>query len=208
MIRWVKKLARGSKIGHTGTLDPLASGLMILLFGKATKHQASFMGMDKRYRCRVKLGVKTNSGDITGAVISTQEPPPIDQSRLDEALARFTGAISQEPPMYSAVKVGGVPLYKLARKGKTVERTARTVTIHELRGAAQAGELDLSVHCSSGTYVRTLAEGIAEALGTVGTVSSLVRESIGPHSVEQALAGERLKDLDESGLQSRLVGVA
>jgi tRNA pseudouridine55 synthase len=196
MIRWVKRAVYPTKIGHAGTLDPLASGLMILLFGKATRQQSTFMGLDKTYRCRMKLGIKTDTADITGTVTSTSPVPPITRDVIAKVFVDSLGPQSQMPPMYSALKVGGTPLYKLARKGKTVERKSRTITLHTLDLLdLTTDEIEFRVRCSSGTYVRTLVEDFAIKLGTVGTMTFLHREKIGDHLVEDAVPGATLRTM-------------
>lgn len=201
IIRWIKRNVKGVKIGHCGTLDPLASGLLILLFGRATKRQDELMHQQKTYRCRARLGYKTDSGDRTGTVIEERPAPPIDPSRVAEALAGFVGDRLQLPPMYSALKLKGVPLYKLARKGETVERTPRSITIVSMELLDVRGnEFEFRVRCSSGTYVRTLAEEIAEALGTVGTMAELEREAIGSFALTGALPAERAREMSAEEL--------
>lgn len=205
LIRWTKRSLGRIRIGHSGTLDPIASGLVILLIGKATKSQMSFMKLDKRYRFRVRLGIKTDSGDIAGRIIAQSEPPDMSEDAIREAAATLRGAQEQRPPMYSAVKVSGQPLYKLARRGETVERKARPITVHDLAFEGRHGnDVAFAATVSSGTYIRVLAEDIAAALKTVGTVSFLRRETVGPYSLADALPGERLTALDEATLPTIL----
>lgn len=198
LIRWIKRKIKDVKIGHCGTLDPLASGLMLILLGRgATKKQAALMGRDKVYRCGLTLGLKTDSGDITGKTVQTAPLPPIDSQRLSALAAKMTGSQMQTPPMYSALKKEGTPLYKLARKGEIVERAPRPITVHAFTFLDSTSDrLEFRVHCSSGTYVRTLAEDVGEALGSVATMSSLVREKIGDYSIDEALSGDNLRDLE------------
>ncbi len=208
LIRWVKRTTRTTssaptklKIGHCGTLDPLASGLMILLFGKSTKRQSEIMGQQKIYRCTMRLGLATDSGDITGNVIEKAAVPKIEPRDLEAIQQKFVGTQQQIPPMYSAIKKGGVPLYKLARKGEVAEREPRTITIYDLSFLRLGGEeIEFRVRCSSGTYVRTLVEDIAKALGSCGTVQTLTREGIGAFRVEQAVQGTSLKEMSEQQL--------
>lgn len=206
LIRWVKRNLKGVKIGHCGTLDPLASGLMILLFGRsATKRQDELMHQDKIYRCTLKLGEKTDSGDRTGAVIETRSVPAFDRARIETVLQGFVGERQQVPPMYSALKVNGVPLYKLARKGDVIERKPRTIRILSIELIGHTADaIEFRTQCSSGTYVRTLAEEIAEALGTVGTMAALEREAIGSFSVADALPGERMREMNAAQLEQEL----
>ncbi len=196
VIRWIKRSVKGVKIGHCGTLDPLASGLLVVLLGRATKKQSTIMGREKTYRCLLRLGAQTDSGDITGQPGATAPVPTFSTERLRDVFSTFVGAKEQVPPMHSALKVGGRPLYKLAREGKTVERPKRPITVLaiEFLGLSGNGDVDFRVRCSSGTYVRTLAEDIARALGTVGTLAGLVRESVGEFGVGEAVAGEELRE--------------
>ncbi len=197
MIRWIKRHLKDVKIGHSGTLDPLASGLMIILLGKATKLQSQFMGLDKVYRCRMRLGVKTDSGDITGNVLQEGPVLPVSPIDIERVFKNFVGEVKQTPPMYSALKHEGTPLYKLARRGIEVDRPERTITIHSLVFLDILSPTDIvfRVHCSSGTYVRSLVEEFGAALGACATVVELVRESIGRFSLDQAISGESLKTM-------------
>ncbi len=206
IIRWIKRKIKNVKIGHCGTLDPLASGLMIILLGRgATKKQGDLMGRDKVYRCGLTLGLKTDSGDITGKKIAEASVPSINSEKLSAVAKKMTGPQLQVPPMYSALKVEGTPLYKLARKGETVERKPRPITVHDFQFLNSSQEkLEFRVHCSSGTYVRVLAEDVGEALGSVATMASLVRESIGDYQLKDSLDGEQLKEMDEAQIAAAL----
>jgi tRNA pseudouridine55 synthase len=165
--------------GHTGSLDPLASGLLPLCFGEATKISAFLLDAEKRYEVEACLGTATDTADADGTVCETAVVPVLDMARVEAVLEKFHGDIEQIPPMYSALKYRGERLYTLARKGITVERAPRPVTIYKLmlRDLGPAS-LSLEVHCSKGTYVRTLVEDIARALGTVGHVSALRRTGV------------------------------
>lgn len=180
-LQRVKRLYQAAKAGHTGSLDPLATGLLPLCLGGATKFSAFLLDADKRYRVRVRLGVTTTTGDAEGEVLATASTEGIDGAALRAALDRFLGPIEQLPPMYSAVKHQGQRLYKLARRGIEVERTPRTVEILaiELRELVLP-EFEMDVHCSKGTYVRTLAEDIGAALGCGAHVIGLRRTGVGP----------------------------
>ncbi|MCU0834818.1 MAG: tRNA pseudouridine(55) synthase TruB [Chromatiaceae bacterium] len=180
-LQRVKRLYQAAKAGHTGSLDPLATGLLPLCLGGATKFSAFLLDADKRYRVRVRLGVTTTTGDAEGEVLATASTEGIDGSALRAALDRFLGPIEQLPPMYSAVKHQGQRLYKLARRGIEVERTPRTVDILaiDLRELVLP-EFEMDVHCSKGTYVRTLAEDIGAALGCGAHVIGLRRTGVGP----------------------------
>ena len=181
-LQRVKRLYRAAKAGHTGSLDPLATGLLPLCLGAATKFSAFLLDADKRYRVKVRLGVTTTTADAEGEVLQTRPLEDIDAARVEPVLARFTGDIQQLPPMYSAVKHEGQRLYKLAREGVEVERKPRPISIYALSLVSLEGEdLVLDVHCSKGTYVRTLAEDIGEALGCGGHVAELRRTGVGPY---------------------------
>lgn len=187
-----KRLLQAKKAGHAGTLDPLASGLLVLLFGEATKFAGPLLDADKEYLATLKLGSRTSTGDAEGAVLETR-PVRITAADLAAVLERFRGPIDQVPPMHSALKRGGVPLYKLARKGRTVERDARQVHIAELELLGFEPPLaELRVRCSKGTYIRTLGEDIGAALGTGAHLAALRRTGSGRFRVEQAVTLERL----------------
>jgi len=181
-LQQVKRLFQAAKAGHTGSLDPLATGLLPLCLGNSTKFSAFLLDADKRYRVTVTLGVTTDSADADGNVLETRPIDGVDAAAVAAVLPRFMGSIEQLPPMYSAVKHQGQRLYKLAREGKEVERTPRTVQIFALElKSFTPPTLELDVHCSKGTYVRTLAEEIGEALGCGAHVSALRRTGVGPY---------------------------
>ena len=175
------------RVGHTGTLDPMARGLLILLVGNATSHQQGFQRHEKTYDAMIRLGTQTDTGDATGVAIRTAEVPPLDRQRVVDLLASLRGPCSQTPPAYSAVKVRGRPAYWWARRKTPVTLQARTVELFELtlRDCGQE-TIALRVRCSAGTYMRALAECIAERLGTVGHLSGLVRLRIGDWRLEDA----------------------
>jgi len=204
-LQEARRLLGAAKAGHAGTLDPLASGLLPLLFGEATRFARFGLDADKTYQASVRLGVRTATGDAEGEVLERQ-PVEVDDARLTAALARFRGQIRQVPPMYSALKRDGRPLYELARAGRTVEREARAVTIHELVLEAREGDLlRLMVRCSKGTYVRQLAEDLGLALGTVAHLEALRRTAAGRYTLAQAVDLERFRALDEAGRQGCLL---
>lgn len=181
-LQRVKRLFQANKAGHTGSLDPLATGLLPVCLGGATKFSTYLLDADKRYRVRVRLGVTTTTADAEGEVLETRPVEGLDEARVRAALDCFRGPIDQLPPMYSAVKHQGERLYKLARQGIEVERQTRTVTIHALELLDLAlPELEMDVHCSKGTYVRTLAEDIGAMLGCGGHVIGLRRIGVGPY---------------------------
>ncbi len=185
-LQTVKRLYAVAKAGHTGSLDPLATGVLPLCFGEATKFSQYLLDADKIYRSTFVFGVTTASGDSDGDVLERRDTPQLTRAKVEAALAQFRGDIEQVPSMYSAIKKEGQPLYKLARQGIEVERAARAVTIFELRiEAFRAGmnaEVDVWIHCSKGTYVRSLAEDLGKALGCGAHVSKLRRVQAGPFS--------------------------
>jgi tRNA pseudouridine55 synthase len=197
VLQAVKRLLEAEKAGHAGTLDPLASGLLPLLFGEATKFAQFGLDAAKEYLADVRLGVATDTGDAEGAVLE-RRPVDIDASRLAQALELFRGSIEQVPPMYSALKQAGRPLYELARAGRTVERDSRAVTVHELELISRSGELlRLRIRCSKGTYIRQLAMDLGLALGTVAHLEALRRTAVAGLRLEQAVTLEDLQALGE-----------
>lgn len=192
----------GVKAGHTGTLDPLASGVLVALLGKATRLTRFFQGHDKVYEARIRLGETTETFDAEGAVVATAPVPPLERESIETLLAGFTGSIEQVPPIYSAIKVGGEPLYKKARKGEAARPPSRLVTIHSLRLIAVEGDFwTVRVHCSSGTYVRSLAHDIGGAAGCGAHLADLRRVRSGPFSLEMAVPMDHLATDWENGLQ-------
>lgn len=191
-LQRAKRLFNADKAGHTGTLDPLASGLLPLCFGAATKFSQASLDADKRYCATLQLGVTTTTGDLEGAVLE-RRAVTVDRAALDAVLAHFTGAIDQRPPMHSALKHEGRALYEYARQGIDVERRARRVTIHRLDILDwHDALLTLDVRCSKGTYVRTLAEDIGAALGCGAHLAALRRTGSGALSVDDAITLDAL----------------
>ncbi len=181
-LQKVKFLFKARKAGHTGSLDPLATGLLPICFGDATKLSAFLLDADKHYRVRVRLGVTTTTADAEGEVRETRSIEGVDEARIAALLPRFTGEIDQLPPMYSALKHKGERLYNLARQGIEVEREPRRIRIFSLAmNEWAAPDFSLDVHCSKGTYVRTLAEDIGEAAGCGAHVTALRRTGVGPY---------------------------
>lgn len=196
-LQEAKRLMQAKKAGHGGTLDPLASGLLVILFGEATKFAGPMLDADKEYLATVKLGERTDTGDAEGAIVETH-PVNVGEAEVSQALARFRGEIEQLPPMHSALKHEGVPLYKIARKGGTVERKARRVQIHELELLARKGDLlEIRVRSSKGTYIRTLAEDIGAALGTGAHLAALRRTASGRYNVRDAVTLDELREAPE-----------
>lgn len=185
------------KVGHGGTLDPLATGLLLILAGRATKLFDAMMRFDKIYEARLRLGVRTDSQDITGEVIEDNSATklPVEREDFAAALAPFRGEIKQIPPMHSAIKKNGQPLYKLARAGKTVEREPRSVSVYELTVLDFDGEnACLRMRVSKGFYVRTLIDDLGQALGVGATMTALRRTAIGPFSLTDATVPEEIKE--------------
>ncbi len=196
-VQRVKRLFAANKVGHTGSLDQLATGVLPLCFGEATKLSGFLLNSDKSYEVRIRLGVRTDSGDAEGKVIATREVAAfdVDETEVEAALDQFRGSISQVPPMYSAVKREGQPLYKLARKGIEVEREPRRVEIYKNELIECAGEeLALAIDCSKGTYIRTIADELGESLGCGAHVIALRRIKAGPFGLDDCVDYDTLKE--------------
>ena len=201
-VQRVKRLFQANKVGHTGSLDPIATGLLPLCLGEATKLSGFLLNSDKRYFTRVRLGKTTTTADIEGEMLEEKPVPVLDEALIEAALQPFRGEIEQMPPMYSAIKHQGRKLYELARKGVEVERQPRRVNIHELRLLDYGADfLDLDVHCSKGTYIRVLAEDIGAALGCGGHVEQLRRTAVGNFNLAQSV---RFEDLETMADEERL----
>ncbi len=214
-LQQVRRVFKAAKAGHTGTLDPLATGLLPLCLGEASKFSQGLLDADKTYTARLCLGVMTATGDAEGAVLE-RKAIKFSQSQLDEVIARFTGEIEQIPPMYSALKHHGRPLYELARQGIDIERAPRPVKIYTLTvlGSSfvgnvecEAGEawIDIEAKVSKGTYIRTLGQDMGAALGCGAHLSALRRIAVAGWTIDDAAPLEVLQGLDELGLQSRLL---
>ena len=208
-LQAVKRLLNAKKAGHTGSLDPAATGMLPLCFGEATKVCAYLLNADKTYRVTARLGIATDTGDADGQEVSTAPIPEMSTDDWDVILQVFVGESMQVPPMYSALKKDGKRLYELARKGETVEREPRPITLHEIRLLECAGSrLVFRVACSKGTYIRTLVEDIARRAGTVAHTSRLHRESVGHFRSEDMLDLTAVEALAEEGqpvLRGRLL---
>lgn len=203
-LQKARRLFSAAKGGHTGTLDPLATGLLPLCFGEATKFSADLLDADKTYEAVLKLGVTTDSGDAEGAVTATA-PVDVSIEQVMAVLPRFTGAIEQVPPMHSALKRDGRPLYELARKGIEVERQPRAVTIHGIDLLDLVGDsLSLRVACSKGTYIRVLAADIGAALGCGAHLVALRRTVVGDLTLAGSVTLAELESLDEAVRLERL----
>jgi tRNA pseudouridine55 synthase len=209
-LQRVRRLFQAQKAGHTGTLDPMATGLLPICLGEATKFSSQLLEADKVYRTRVELGVITDTGDAEGAVIERREVPALDEDTIKEAISRFHGEIDQIPPMYSALKHQGRKLYELAREGQHVERAARRISVYDARLTAfdvlDHNAFELEVRCSKGTYIRTLAEDIGLALGCGGHISALRRLETGPFDATAMWTLEALEALaDQAAREAELM---
>ena len=194
-LQAARRLLGARRAGHTGTLDPMATGLLVLCFGEATKFSGALLDADKAYTARVRLGVRTSTGDAEGEVLERREVRAT-RAEIETALARFSGSIEQVPPMHSALKHRGRPLYAYARAGESVERSPRRVVVHELVLDGIEGEdLALRVRCSKGTYVRVLAEDLGAALGCGAHLCALRRTAVGAFGIDDAVTLEGLEAL-------------
>jgi tRNA pseudouridine55 synthase len=211
-LQRVRRIFGVAKAGHTGSLDPLATGMLPCCLGEATKVAGYLLGARKAYAARVRLGAKTTTGDREGEVIERSDVPVLDRATVEAAAARFIGRIRQRPPAYSALKRGGVPLYRLARRGETVEVEPRPVEIHSIRvGAVADGLIDLAVVCGAGTYIRSLAVDLGAALGCSAHLEALRRTWVDPfegrpmHTLAEV---EVLAERDRTALAGWLLPVA
>lgn len=207
VVSRVRKFYGVKRVGHAGTLDPMACGVLPVLVGSAAAVQELVMDHDKVYKAGVLFGVTTNTGDVTGTVLDTKAPT-FDGAALNQAISRFTGEIDQVPPMYSALKVDGQKLYELARRGETVERKARKVTVYGIRLLTpfDGKRCDMEVDCSKGTYIRTLAEDIGNALGCGACLDSLERTVCGVYRAADAVTVETLEKHYQNGDTAALAG--
>lgn len=195
-LQKARRLYQAQKAGHTGTLDPMATGLLPVCFGEATKFSSHLLEADKVYRARIKFGQVTDTGDAEGEILREREIPELAESELEAVLDRFRGEIDQVPPMYSALKHQGRPLYELARQGIEIERAVRRVTIYNMALLARHSDgIEIEVAVSKGTYIRSLAEDIGEALGCGAHLTALRRLKTGPFTGDAMLDFERLEVL-------------
>lgn len=196
-LQEVRRLFNANKAGHTGSLDPLATGLLPLCFGEATKVSALMLDDDKRYQVTIKLGVMTDTGDSEGQIVAEMPVPDFSEAQLLDCLQHFSGEIDQVPPMYSALKHQGKKLYELAREGKIVDRPARRITIYAIQLLSfDSQQISLDVRCSKGTYIRSLAEDIGHYLGSCGTVTALRRTASGQFNLADAFTIEQLREMN------------
>lgn len=201
-LQAARRIFRARKAGHTGSLDPLATGMLPVCFGEATKLCGLLLDADKAYAARVRLGSRTTTGDAEGGVVETSDPCDLTLDDFRRVRGRFLGPIQQVPPMYSALKRDGRPLYELARAGQEVERAPRVVVIHELElGALRDGELELNVVCSKGTYIRTLVEDLAASLGQCAHLSALRRTRVDPFGGGATWTLDQLQEMATTGTE-------
>ncbi|HEU4439076.1 MAG TPA: tRNA pseudouridine(55) synthase TruB [Methylomirabilota bacterium] len=195
VVAHLRRILRVSRIGHGGTLDPAATGLLPILLGEATKLTPYLVDLDKEYVATVRLGVTTESQDLSGAVIETRPVPALDAAAIEHALAPFVGVIRQIPPMFSALRKGGHRLYELARRGVEVEREPRQVRIDSIRlEAVSLPDFVIRIRCGKGTYVRTLAADLGAAIGCGAALAGLVRTRVGPYTLEDAVSWDEVRE--------------
>ena len=195
VVKILRSQIKPAKVGHAGTLDPFAEGVLMLCTGKYTKQVESFMDKEKEYLAKIQLGFETDTLDPTGKVVRTADVPELSENEINIVLKEFIGKINQEPPMFSALKVNGQPLYKLARKGINIPRKNRAVTIYDIQLINfTKNTIILKVVCGRGTYIRSLAKDIAENLNTVGHLASLKRTRIGEYNQTSCIT---VKDLSK-----------
>lgn len=194
IVKKIKYITK-EKVGHSGTLDPFADGVLVLGVGKSTKKLSSIIQYDKTYEGIIRLGIQTDSMDLTGAVVNEEKIPAITSTMLDQCANSFIGESLQRTPMFSARKIDGVRLYKLARKNISIKTNPKLVTIKNLKiEVVDDNNLKVVVECSSGTYIRVLAEDIAKYLGTVGHLISLTRLSVGEYNLSESLTVESFEE--------------
>tara|TARA_B110001454_G_scaffold194963_1_gene196894 strand:- start:263 stop:1105 length:843 start_codon:yes stop_codon:yes gene_type:complete len=204
-LQEVKWLFEANKAGHTGSLDPLATGVLPLCLGEATKVSQFLLNSDKRYRARIKLGIRTDSADSEGQVIAECDEVNVSREQVEQALQSFKGETQQIPPMHSALKVDGVPLYKLAREGKTISREARNICVYELELTDfQGDEIELEITCSKGTYIRTIADDLGQDLGCGAHIIALRRLQAGAFTEADCVSTDALREVKEKHGMDRL----
>jgi tRNA pseudouridine55 synthase len=194
VVAHLRRVLRAPRIGHGGTLDPAATGVLPILIGEATKLTPYLVDLDKEYVATVRLGVITESQDLSGAVLETRPVPPLDAAAIEAALAPLVGVIQQVPPMFSALRRGGKRLYELARQGLLVDREPREVTVHSIRlVSVSLPDFVIHVRCGKGTYVRTLAADVGAALGCGAALAGLVRTRVGPYALPSAVTWDEVR---------------
>lgn len=196
------------KIGHAGTLDPLATGILILVLGKATKLVTKLINHDKTYEVTLTLGIKTDTGDITGKIVKKAEVENINISKIEDAFNKFKGQIDQTPPMVSAKKYKGKPLYKYARQGKIIPRAPKQINIYSIEiDNLKLPEISFTVHCSKGTYIRTLCEDVGEILGVGACANKIRRTESGQFKINEALQLDTLLSYDTEKIKAHLMPI-
>jgi tRNA pseudouridine55 synthase len=206
VVAKARRLAGQRRIGHTGTLDPMATGLLVLCLGRATRLAEYMTAHDKRYEGVIRLGVRTETDDAEGAVLTEAPVPPLDHGRLRELEAQFTGALQQRPPAYSAIKVGGERAYTAARRGGALDLPARPVEVHRIQlTALGTATLAVEVHCGPGTYIRSIARDIGEVLGCGGHLAALRRTSVGRFTLAEAVPLAELERVCGAGALHELL---
>lgn len=209
VVDHLRRRFRPTRLGHTGTLDPFATGVLVLVFNRATKLSELLGGGRKLYRAELVMGQATDTGDSTGKVIERAPTPTLDRATVEAALAALVGSRMQSPPAYSAVKHQGRPLYSYARAGETVEKPARPITIYESRLLSlDKGRIGFEMLCSRGTYLRSLGEDLARALGGVGHLAALRRTASEPFDLSEAVSMEQALDMRVADVERRMIGVA
>jgi tRNA pseudouridine55 synthase len=195
VVSFVRRAFQMKRVGHAGTLDPMATGVLVILLGDSTKLFDKFVAFDKTYRATLRLGLKTTTADIMGQTLQERPYEGVDEAAMQKVFMQFTGTIEQKPPMVSAVKHKGERLYKIARQGKEVERVARQVRIDELRILqCRFPDVEFLMSCSKGTYVRQLAEDVGEVLGCGACISQIERTKVGPFDIKDAVGLENLHE--------------
>ena len=201
-LQAARNIFKANKAGHTGSLDPLATGLLPICFGEATKYSSFLLDSSKSYRATCKLGITTTTGDAEGDILE-QKTVDVNRAQIESVIAQFTGKIQQIPPMHSAVKHQGERLYVLARKGLEVERQSREITIYNLELLSfEDDRVDLAIHCSKGTYIRTLVEDIGKTLGCGAYLTSLHRTGVQPFWDETSYTLDNLREISQQGLEA------
>ena len=206
VIARLRGILKMKRVGHAGTLDPMATGLLIVLVGKATRVSQYLISLDKEYEGTIELGKVTDTQDADGEVMETRPVPPLTQAQVQAAMAGFLGDQYQTPPMYSAIKIDGVPLYKSARKGEEVEREPRFIRVMSWEMTRFAlPQLDFRLRCTKGTYVRTLAHDLGQKLGCGAHLAALRRTATDKFHVSQAVTIEQLQAMSPTEIEKRLI---
>ncbi len=206
VVQKTKNLLGGPKVGHTGTLDPFATGVLVLLVGKATKQAKFFENDDKRYHAEITFGYATDTFDSTGRVTSTGDPDAVNREELKSFIQSLEGESEQIPPMYSAVKVGGKKLYQLARAGKEIERKPRKIVIQSIEAHIEEfPKIQLNIHCSKGTYIRTIADQLGTMAGCPACLTALRRTSSGTYTLDDAVVFLPLAEAGDSDVLKKAI---